>query len=119
VARAVEQLGAPKVSATYIWQLRTGKRDNPTKRHIEALAAFFDVPPAYFFDDQVAEQIRGQLQLLATLRDRGVRQVATRAAGLSPRGLQAVDEMIKQVRALEGLEAGSDLDATGNPPPTS
>ncbi len=117
VARAVEELGAPKVSATYIWQLRTGKRDNPTKRHIEALAAFFDVPPAYFFDDQVAEQIRGQLQLLATLRDRGVRQVASRAAGLSARGLQAVDEMIKQVRALEGLEAGSDLDATGNPPP--
>ncbi len=117
VARAVEELGAPKVSATYIWQLRTGKRDSPTKRHIEALAAFFDVPPAYLFDDQVAEQIRAQLQLLATLRDRGVRQVATRAAGLSPRGLHAVDEMIKQVRAREGLDASGDLDATGNPPP--
>ncbi len=101
VARGVEELGAPKVSATYIWQLRTGKRDNPTRRHIEALAAFFGVPPAYFFDDQVAAQVRSQLQLLATLRDRGVRQVATRAAGLSPRALRAVDEMIKQVRQLD------------------
>jgi len=109
VARGVEELGAPKVSATYIWQLRTGKRDNPTKRHIEALASFFGVPPAYFFDDQVAAQVRSQLQLLATLRDRGVRQVATRAAGLSPRALRAVDEMIKQVRQLEGLGDGADV----------
>jgi transcriptional regulator with XRE-family HTH domain len=120
VARGVEELGAPRVSATYIWQLRTGKRDNPTKRHIEALASFFGVPPAYFFDDQVAAQVRSQLQLLATLRDHGVRQVATRAAGLSPRALRAVDEMIKQVRQLEGLGDGADVDndaAGGNVDP--
>ncbi len=66
------------------------------------------MPPAYFLDDQVAAQVRSQLQLLATLRDHGVRQVATRAAGLSPQALRAVDEMIKQVRQLEGLGDGAD-----------
>lgn len=105
VASAIRESGGPTVSATYIWQLRKGLRDNPTKRHMEALAGFFGVPPAYFFDDEVEERVRAQMQLLATLRDRGVRQVATRAAGLSPRGLHAVEEMIKQIRLVEGLPA--------------
>src|SRR6266540_436032 len=36
VAKAIEDRGGPTVSATYIWQLRKGRRDNPTKRHLEA-----------------------------------------------------------------------------------
>src|SRR5947208_2004720 len=51
VADAVRAGGGPTISATYIWQLRKGIRDNPTKKHLEALAGFFGVPPAYFFDD--------------------------------------------------------------------
>ena len=39
------------ISATSVWQLRTGRRDNPTRRHLSALAAFFGVSPMYFFDD--------------------------------------------------------------------
>lgn len=42
--------GEPVISGNYIWQLRKGKRDNPTKRHIEALAEYFEVPAAYFHD---------------------------------------------------------------------
>lgn len=48
--RAGEQV----ISGNYIWQLRKGKRDNPTKRHIEALAEYFGVPAAYFHDQQDA-----------------------------------------------------------------
>ena len=32
------------------WQLRTGAKDNPTMRHLEALARFCEVSPSYFFD---------------------------------------------------------------------
>jgi transcriptional regulator with XRE-family HTH domain len=103
VARALQARGGPTISATYLWQLRKGLRDNPTKRHLEALADFFGVPPAYFFDDAVTARIDAELGLLAALRDASVRQIALRAAGLSPESLGAIAEMVERVRQLEGL----------------
>ncbi len=67
VAKAIEDRGGPTVSATYIWQLRKGRRDNPTKRHLEALADFFGVRPAYFFDDAEAERTDARLRELEGL----------------------------------------------------
>jgi transcriptional regulator with XRE-family HTH domain len=103
VATAIREAGGPTISATYVWQLRKGIRDNPTKRHLEALSSFFGVPPAYFFDDETAERIDAELSLLASMRDASVRQVALRASGLSPESLTAIAEMIERVRKLEGL----------------
>ena len=103
VANAIREAGGPTISATYIWQLRKGIRDNPTKRHLEALSSFFGVPPAYFFDDETAARIDAELSLLASMRDASVRQVALRASGLSPESLTAIAEMIERVRKLEGL----------------
>lgn len=103
VATAIQARGGPTISATYIWQLRKGLRDNPTKRHLEALAGFFGVPPAYFFDDAAAERIDAELELLSALRDASVRRIALRAAGLSPKSLGAITEMVERVRELEGL----------------
>ena len=92
------------ISGSYLWQLRTGKKDNPTKRHIEALASFFGVPAAYFFDDGEAERIDAELKLLAAMRDSGVRSVALRSAGLSKASLDVISAIIEQTRRLEGLE---------------
>jgi transcriptional regulator with XRE-family HTH domain len=103
VASAIRDSGGPTISATYIWQLRKGMRDNPTKRHLEALAGFFGVSPAYFIDDDVAARIDAELDLLVALRDAPVKQIALRAAGLSPESLAAITEMIERVRQLEGL----------------
>ncbi len=103
VAKAIEDRGGPTVSATYIWQLRKGRRDNPTKRHLEALADFFGVSPAYFFDDAEAERTDAQLALLTALRDAGARQIAARAAGLSPGSIQSLRDMADRLRELEGL----------------
>lgn len=116
VAAALETLGGPKISATYLWQLRTGKRDNPTLQHLEALSRFFGVPPAYFFDDTIAERVDAELRLLTLLRDAPVRQIALRSAGLSPRGLRAITEMIEHVRAVEGLSSEPDKAAGEDPP---
>jgi ESX-1-secreted protein regulator len=102
VANAIRSDGV-SISHTYIWQLRKGIRDNPTKRHLEALAAFFGVPAAYFLDDEVADRIQTQLDLLAAMRDQSVRSIALRSAGLSPGSLRAIQGMIEHVRALEGL----------------
>lgn len=103
VANAIRDAGGPTISATYVWQLRKGLRDNPTKKHVEALAGFFGVPPAYFFDDDAAAQIDAELALLTALRDADVRQVALRASGLSTESLHTIAEMIERVRRLEGL----------------
>jgi transcriptional regulator with XRE-family HTH domain len=103
VAEAIRQRGGPTISATYVWQLRRGLRDNPTKKHIEALSDFFGVPPAYFFDDDASTRIDAELELVAALRDGHVRQVALRASGLSAESLNAIRDMVERVRQLEGL----------------
>lgn len=103
VAEAIRAKGGPTISATYLWQLRKGVRDNPTKRHVEALASFFGVPPAYFFDDAEAARIDAELALLNALRDAPVRQLALRARGLSDKSLATIADMVERVRELEGL----------------
>jgi transcriptional regulator with XRE-family HTH domain len=102
VAAAIRDRGV-MISHTYIWQLRKGTRDNPTKRHLEALAEFFGVNAAYFLDDDAARRIDEQLELLAALRDSAVRTMALRAAGLSGPSLEAIHGMIEHARRIEGL----------------
>ncbi|MDI3405824.1 helix-turn-helix domain-containing protein [Streptomyces sp. B-S-A6] len=106
VAALLQEQGGPTVSGTYLWQLRTGRRDNPTKRHLEALADFFGVPVAYFFDADVARRVGSDLETLLRLREAGVQSVALRAVGLSPKSMDAVLAMIDRVRELEGLPPG-------------
>lgn len=93
-----------EISPAYVWQLRRGERANPTLYHIEGLAAFFGVPASYFLDPAVEDRVNKQLELLASLRDAGVRNVALRAHGLSPKGLAALETMIDRLRDMENLE---------------
>jgi transcriptional regulator with XRE-family HTH domain len=103
VAKALAARGGPTISATYLWQLRTGRRDNPTKHHLEALADFFGVSPAYFFDESAVERIDQQLELLASLSDARVSQIALRSHGLSGASLEAIRGIVENARKLEGL----------------
>jgi len=103
VSKAIRDRGGPSISGSYLWLLRKGERDNPTLRHLEALAGFFGVPPAYFFDDDLTDSVHDQLALLALLRDSDVRKVALRTSGLSRESLLALGEMVDRVRKLEGL----------------
>jgi transcriptional regulator with XRE-family HTH domain len=113
VASGIRRQGGPTISASYIWQLRTGAKDNPTKRHLEALSGFFGVKPAYFFDDEESERIAAELDALAAMRDAGVRSVALRASGLSDKSLKIISEFIERARELEGL-AAAEIDSTVN-----
>ncbi|MFJ8787893.1 XRE family transcriptional regulator [Streptomyces sp. NPDC102462] len=106
VARACREATGESFSATYMWQLRTGRRDNPTKRHLEALAQFFDVPVAYFFDDDQGAAIAKELELLGALRDAGVRSVALRAVNLSPEGVNTISDMIDVLARRESAAGG-------------
>jgi transcriptional regulator with XRE-family HTH domain len=102
VARAInDATGDSAISAGYVWQLKTGRRDNPTYRQLIALSRFFDVSPTFFFEE--AETARGAIPADAALalKDDGVREIALRAAGLSERSLKTIAEMVANARALE------------------
>lgn len=73
------------ISLNYLVMLRSGERSNPTVRHLQALAEFFDINPAYFIEDsQRSDAVHSDLQLLAAMRDSEVRAIAARALELNP-----------------------------------
>lgn len=112
VARAIADQSGVTISQSYLWQLRKGKKDNPTLKHLQALADFFGVPAAYFFNDEVTDRIEEQLQVLAaaqaTLNEEGsqARLMALRAGELSPERRQQVMELLDVVYRLEQTERG-------------
>jgi transcriptional regulator with XRE-family HTH domain len=100
--------GEKMISGTYLWLLRTGQRDNPTMKHLIAIARFFSLPPTYFFPDDSLEEHAVPADLAAALGDAQVREMALRAAGLSDRSLKAITDMINSARTVEGLpDAGT------------
>lgn len=103
VASEVEAAGGPTISATYLWQLRRGSRDNPTKAHLEALAAYFEVPVAYFFDDARDEAVIADVELRAAVRDDRVRRIALRAAALPGDSLDSILQIVEVMRGVHGL----------------
>lgn len=118
VAATIARDQGVSISASYLWYLRTGQRDNPTLKHLTALARFFGVPPAYFFDEQARAEVEAELALLSAMRDAGVRDIALRAAGLSPASLEAIREVISRVRQLEGLPGKRSSGTKGGSPET-
>jgi transcriptional regulator with XRE-family HTH domain len=92
-----------KVSGAYLSALRTGKRTRPSPELQVALAKFFGVSPAYFFDSQRGEQIGHQLAALDDMRQAGVRAIALRAVGLPTESLDAMTTVLDQMRRLQGL----------------
>jgi transcriptional regulator with XRE-family HTH domain len=114
VAAAIRAQGT-KISQSYIWQLRKGQKDNPTLRHVQALAAFWGVPAGYFFEDQVTDQVNEELgalqderRRLAKLRGSSEVQVmAMRAGELSTEGRKQVLDLLDVIYRLEQSEHGN------------
>src|SRR5690348_17182385 len=101
VAAAIAEAGGPTISATYLWQLRKGLRENPTKRHLEALSSFFGVPPSYFFDADTAAHADDESELLAAMCNPQIRRLAAGAMGLAPDTLATLIGMMERARQLE------------------
>ncbi|TCO62444.1 helix-turn-helix domain-containing protein [Actinocrispum wychmicini] len=114
VASAITAKGVT-ISQSYIWQLRKAKKDNPTMRHLQALADFFGVPAAYFFDDDVAGRVNEQLAALKAEQARltklanssDVQLMAMRAGELSAKGRKQVMDLLDVVYQLEQTKRGA------------
>jgi transcriptional regulator with XRE-family HTH domain len=113
VSDAIRERGG-SISDVYIWQLRTGRRTNPTREHLQALADFFDVDPAYFFDRRRAEEIERDLLALHAMANLKVRAVATRLSTLPEDQLDAVGEILDRVvQALQAQRGETRPDTDG------
>lgn len=123
IAALIEQVCPGfSVTPTTIWNIRTGKSDNPSWKLIEGLAKAFGVSPLYFSEDEDeigARQTQEELALLAALRDTSVRQLALRAQGMTPASLATVLELIERVRQLEGLEGNRASQSSQSSQPNS
>ncbi|MBP2181226.1 helix-turn-helix domain-containing protein [Amycolatopsis magusensis] len=105
VAATICAEGEVKISQSYIWQLRKGKKDNPTFKHLQALAGFFGVPASYFFDDAVTDRVDRQLAELKSEQARlneiagssDAQLMAMRAGELSPERRRLVMELLNVV----------------------
>jgi len=51
------------ISHSYLGQLRSGKRDNPTMKQLAVFSAFFGVPVWYFFDDEASQRSAQEVEL--------------------------------------------------------
>jgi len=101
VCDGIRELGGPGMTTNYLWQMRTGLRNNPSKAHLEALGRFFGIDPKYFLDSDTADQIDRELELIVAMRDAGIRNLALRASRLTPEALQVALNIIEQVGQLE------------------
>jgi len=93
--------GEKVIEQSYIWQVRTGRKDNPSYKVLAQLADYFGVHPAFFFPDDGENAIGPDLQV--ALRDERIRNLALLAAGLSDPSIEAVTMIAKNSRSLEGL----------------
>ncbi|MFF0218587.1 helix-turn-helix domain-containing protein [Streptomyces vinaceus] len=105
-----------KAGGVYLSQLRTGKRSNPSPDLLAALARFFGVSVAYFFDDEVAESALDEAAVVEVLRQAGVRSVAMRAAGMKKEHLLAITAIMDQYRQMQGLPPVTDPADPPDPP---
>lgn len=108
IAAAINAAAGEQVaSGTYIWQLRKGEKDNPTYKLVVALSRFFGVSPAYFFDEAETARDAVPAEVALALKDGRVRGITLGVQGLSAHSLDAVEQLIATVRALEDQPAGS------------
>jgi transcriptional regulator with XRE-family HTH domain len=113
VAEALTATGV-KVSGAYLQQLRNGVKDNPSTRLLEALAAYFGVPTAYFFQDEEAAQVDlGVAVLTKLLLEADAFDIAARLADLPADSRELVRQLVDHLAQVKGLPT-----AAAGPPAT-
>jgi transcriptional regulator with XRE-family HTH domain len=112
----VQRATGNRITASYVWKLRTGAMSNPGLCALEALADFFQVPLDYF--SQGGEYLEDSLRVAFALpEDRAARQdalqmVTEHVEGLSDQGLRTVMEVVEYVRTHESHRANGNTGQT-------
>jgi ESX-1-secreted protein regulator len=121
VAAAVNAEGSAKLSASYLSELRSGRKDNPSIWVVSALARFFGQPIEYFLDDRdpvasrddhgdavvAMDRLSSDDRLRRALDSHDVRRIAMRASRLTPEDRDRVADLIER---LSDEEHGDEID---------
>ncbi|WP_380568018.1 hypothetical protein [Streptacidiphilus jeojiensis] len=106
--RMNDRAGRSVISPTYLWQLRTGKRTDPTLSRITAIAALFNVRLDFFNEARHEAPSRAELHLAQALQKPSIRELARQADGLSPASSAALLDLARSLRRIEGLYGEED-----------
>lgn len=105
VVRAIRRAGHAQISPSYLSELRTGKKSNPSIWTVKALADFFGEPLDYFVQDgpepaEPPETLRAATTLserIDPLHDESARHIVVRAQALSATDLAMVSGLLDRL----------------------
>ena len=106
LAFRVTQAGHP-VSATYLSQLRSGNRENPSVELVETVARVLAVELTRFSDGGSEDPGVGDGALVSTVEDPALRRLLRTAAGLSSPSVRMLTDLAGKFRLAEGLVPGT------------
>ena len=91
------------ISFSYLSQLRSGTKSNPSARQLAALAHFFKVPLPYLVggDAEVDAEVDAEIALKQAVRDRSIRDLALRASQPTPDQVWSAAQVVLKVRGRE------------------
>lgn len=92
------------VSRTNLNALLLGKRNNPTKSTLEAIARFFGVSVSYLHDDPHPQVTAAEHELLLVIRRAGLHDIVREAGRLRPDTRQALGRVISDLRSMQTSE---------------
>lgn len=98
------QANGGSVSRTNLNALLLGKRSNPTKSTVEAIARFFGVSVSYLHDDPHPHVTDDEHELLLIIRRSGLHDLVRAAARLKPATRQALDRVIADLHTIQTAE---------------
>jgi transcriptional regulator with XRE-family HTH domain len=105
----VQRATGNRITASYVWKLRTGAMSNPGLSALEALANFFQVPLDYFAEG--GEYLENSLTVMKAppdekvAREDALQLVNEHASTLPDDKLRAVVEVVEYLRTHEEATA--------------
>jgi transcriptional regulator with XRE-family HTH domain len=87
----------------HISHLRSGRRDNPSARLLDALAELFDVPTGYLLDPSMDDRINAELNVLTALMGSRGKRLMLREQGVSPESIDHLEGLLQRIPQTEGM----------------
>ena|SRR5437764_7639340 len=112
ISNALRKSGVD-ASYSYLWMLRSGKKDHPRTNVVVGLAQFFRVPAGYFLDRAVYDDWRNRLGAEANAAgpEAGASSMLMRNfSGMSSRSQSLLEALAVHVSALEGDDGSAAAD---------
>lgn len=82
----------------------SGEVERPSYEVLEGIAKLFGVSPAFFSSDASIQDLEQQLAAAALLKDARILNLAQRAVGVVPEGVEGALAILEHYRAKQGLD---------------